>query len=52
MINEYLKSQEANDTQCYVKELTVTTGECLSDLIPWLLKNGKKTSTHFQTLIG
>ena len=27
-MSEYLKSLEPNDTQCYVKKFTLTTGEC------------------------
>ena len=30
-VNEYLKSLESNDVQCYMKKLTLTTGECLPD---------------------
>ena len=30
-MSEYLKSLEPNDTQCYIKKLTLTTGECLPD---------------------
>ena len=28
-MNEYLKSLEPNDAQCYIKKLTLTTGEYL-----------------------
>ena len=30
-MSEYLKSLEPNDAQCYIKKLTLTTGECLPD---------------------
>ena len=30
-MSEYLKSLEPNDAQCYIKKLTLTTRECLSD---------------------
>ena len=30
-MSEYFKSLEPNDTQRYVKKLTLTTGECLPD---------------------
>ena len=30
-MSEYFKSLEPNDAQCYVKKLTLTTGECLPD---------------------
>ena len=31
-MSEYLKSLEPNDAQCYIKKLTLTTGEYLPDL--------------------
>ena len=30
-MSEYLKSLEPYDAQCYIKKLTLTTGECLPD---------------------
>ena len=30
-MSEYLKSLESNNAQCYIKKLTLTTGECLPD---------------------
>ena len=30
-MSEYLKRLEPNDAQCYIKKLTLTTGECLPD---------------------
>ena len=46
-MSEYLKSLEPNDPQCYIKKLTLKTGECLPDPYTLVAKEWKENINKF-----
>ena len=49
-MSEYSKSLETNDVQCYIKKLTLKTGECLSDPYTLVAEDWEENINQFSDI--